>query len=149
LSSSGFEAYFDAPLADLERQAERVASYQTPRPVVLVVEDEPLVRMNAVDMVEEAGFEAVEAANSKQALDVLESRSDVGIILSDIDMPPGIDGMALVAIIRQRWPPISIILVSGHVASADVRIPEGGVFFSKPYWQPEIVAALHRIAAER
>jgi CheY-like chemotaxis protein len=103
--------------------------------------------MTTVDMVEDAGFGAVEAANSRQALDVLEGRSDVGIILSDIDMPPGIDGMALVAIVRRRWPPISIILVSGHLASPEVRIPEGGVFFSKPYRPSEVVAALNRMAA--
>ena len=121
---------FDAPLADLDEQADQLASAQTPRSVVLVVEDDPFLRMSAVDMVEDAGFEAAEAANSGQALDLLESRSDIGIILSDIDMPPGIDGMALVAIIRRRWPPISIILVSGHLASPEVNIPQGGVFFS-------------------
>jgi CheY-like chemotaxis protein len=124
-----------------------VAGTQSKRVVVLVVEDEPLLRMNDVDMVEDAGFEALEAANSKQALTVLERRSDVGIILSDIDMPPGMDGMELVAIIRRRWPPIAIILVSGHVGIADVRMPEDGLFFSKPYRPSEVVAALHRMVA--
>ena len=63
------------------------------RPVVLVVEDEPLLRMNAADMVEEAGFEALEAANAKEAIQLLESRCDICVIFSDIDMPPGMDGM--------------------------------------------------------
>jgi CheY-like chemotaxis protein len=115
--------------------------------VVLVVEDEPILRMNVIDLVEDAGFEAVEAANATQAMRVLEGRSDVGIILSDIDMPPGIDGMALAAIVRDRWPPIAIILVSGQMASADIKIPEGGVFFSKPYRATDVVAALQRFAA--
>src|SRR5277367_4779624 len=109
-----------------------MAGPEASKTVVLVVEDEPVLRMNMVDLVEEAGFEAVEAANSKQAIEVLENRFDIRIILSDIDMPPGIDGMAMAAIVRDRWPPISIILVSGQVASAEVRIPEGGLFFSKP-----------------
>ena len=75
--------------------------------------------MNAVDLVEDAGFEAVEAANSRQAVRVLESRSDIGIILSDIHMPPGIDGMALVAIVHDRWPLIAIILVSGQMPAGE------------------------------
>ena len=115
--------------------------------VVLVVEDEALLRMNAVDLVEDAGFEAVEAANSRQAVRVLESRSDIGIILSDIYMPPGIDGMALVAIVHDRWPLIAIILVSGQIPAGDVKVPEGGVFLSKPYRDTDLVAALNRMAA--
>lgn len=117
------------------------------KPMVLVVEDEPLLRMNTVDMVEQAGFPTLEAANAKQAIQLLEDRSDIRIILSDIDMPPGMNGMALVAMVRRRWPPVSIILVSGHVALAEVDMPEGGKFFSKPFQPAELVAALERMAA--
>lgn len=84
--------------------------------------------MNAVDLVEDAGFEAVEAANSKQAVRVLESRSDIGVILSDIHMPPGIDGMALVAIVHDRWPLIAIILVSGQIPAGDVKFRKVACF---------------------
>lgn len=115
--------------------------------VVLVVEDEPLIRMNTADMVEEAGFEAIEAANAKQALELLESRRDICVILSDIDMPPGMNGLQLVALVHRRWPPVAIILVSGHVDRKDVEIPEGARFFSKPFRPAEVVAALNRIAA--
>jgi CheY-like chemotaxis protein len=124
-----------------------MAGDDTRKTIVLVVEDEPILRMSVVDLIEDAGFETVEAANSKQAIQVLESRSDVSVILSDIDMPPGIDGMALVAMVRDRWPPIAIILVSGQMASDDIKIPEGGVFFSKPYRSTDVVAALKRFAA--
>jgi CheY-like chemotaxis protein len=120
---------------------------ETHKPMVLVVEDEPLLRMNTVDMVEEAGFPTLEAANAKQAIELLEIRTDIRIILSDIDMPPGMDGMALVAMVRRRWPPVAIILVSGHVASADVVIPDGGRFFSKPVRPAELVATLEQMAA--
>jgi CheY-like chemotaxis protein len=78
---------------------------------------------------------------------VLEARDDIQIILSDIDMPPGIDGMELVAMVRDRWPPTAIILVSGQVASIDVRLPDGGMFFSKPFRSGELVAAMNRMAA--
>ncbi|MBR1092180.1 response regulator [Bradyrhizobium manausense] len=115
--------------------------------MVLVVEDEPLLRMNTVDMVEEAGFPTLEAANATQAIQILENRSDISIILSDIDMPPGMDGMALVALVRRRWPPVAIILVSGQVASADVVIPDGGRFFSKPVRPAELIATLEQMAA--
>jgi DNA-binding NtrC family response regulator len=115
--------------------------------VVLIVEDEPLLRMNTVDMVEDAGFEAVSAGNARQAMQVLEDRQDIRIILSDIDMPPGMDGMELVAIVRNRWPPIDIILVSGQIASAAVHLPERGLFFSKPYRSGDLVAAMTRMAA--
>jgi CheY-like chemotaxis protein len=124
-----------------------MAGTDTQKFVVLVVEDEPIQRMSTVDMVEDAGFEVLQAANSKQAMRMLESRSDIRLILSDIDMPPGIDGMELVAIVRDRWPPIAIILVSGQLTSALVQIPEGGAFFSKPYRPKDVVAALHRLAA--
>jgi CheY-like chemotaxis protein len=115
--------------------------------VVLVVEDEPVLRMNAVDMVEAAGFEVLEAANSTQALLLLESRTDIRIILADIEMPPGLDGVKLVAMARDRHPPIEIILVSGRVDSGDVRLPERGLFFSKPYRPRDVVEALNRFAA--
>ena len=117
------------------------------KPLVLVVEDEPLLRLSTLDMVEQAGFPALEAANANQAIQLLEDRPDVRIIVSDIDMPPGMDGMALVALVRRRWPPIAIILVSGHVVSANVVIPDGGKFFSKPFHPAELIATLERMAA--
>ncbi|WP_441234284.1 response regulator [Bradyrhizobium sp. 930_D9_N1_4] len=119
----------------------------TNKPLVLVVEDEPLLRMNTVDLVEEAGFPTLEAANAKQAIKLLENRLDIKIILSDIEMPPGMDGMALVAMVRRRWPPIAIILVSGHVDTTEVVIPEGGKFFTKPFRPAELVATLNRMVA--
>ena len=85
----------------------------TRRRVVLIVEDEPLLRMAGSDMIESAGFVVVEAANATQAVRILEARLDIHIVFSDIDMPAGIDGIKLAALIRDRWPPIEIILVSG------------------------------------
>ncbi len=117
------------------------------RQVVLVVEDEPVLRMAAVDLVEDAGFEAVEAADAIQAIEILEERRDVGIVFSDIDMPRGMDGMKMAALIRDRWPPIQIILTSGYFSVEKVRMPSRSVFFPKPYETSKIVEALHRMAA--
>lgn len=115
--------------------------------VVLIVEDEAVLRMNAADMVEQAGFEALEAANAKQAIRILEERADIRVIFSDIEMRPGLDGMELVSLVRNRWPPIEIILVSGRVDRSEVQLPEGGVFFSKPYRPQEVVAIMNRMTA--
>ena len=118
-----------------------------PRMVVLVVEDEPIMRMMAVDMVEDAGFEALEAADATEAVAILEARLDIRIVFTDIDMPRGFDGMKLSAAVRDRWPPIQIILTSGKVGLADKRMPPHGVFFSKPYRPEQVVAEMRRMLA--
>ena len=115
--------------------------------VVLVVEDEPLLRMAAVDLVEQAGFEAVEATDATNAVSILENRPDIRIVFTDVDMPRGMDGIKLAAMVRDRWPPIEIIIVSGHIDRADVELPARSVFFAKPYKEHEIVAAIHKFAA--
>lgn len=116
------------------------------RAVVLVVEDEPLQRFDAVDLVEAAGFEAVEAASADEAVRILESRPDIRIVFTDIDMPKGIDGMKLAAAIRRRWPPIEIIIVSGRRRPRPEDMPERGVFFAKPYKRQEIAAMMREMA---
>jgi two-component system, response regulator PdtaR len=84
-------------------------------PVVLIVEDDPLLRMLAVEVVEEAGFVAFEAGDADAAVSLLESRPDVSVLLTDIDMPGSMDGLKLASAVRDRWPPIKILVVSGQV----------------------------------
>src|ERR1035438_9278001 len=115
--------------------------------IVLVVEDEPLVRMLAVDIVEAAGFEAIEAGNADHAVRILESRDDVRIVFTDIDMPGSMDGMKLAAAVRNRWPPIEIILTSGLYDVKRDEMPARSVFLRKPYRSDEVVATLRRMAA--
>lgn len=117
------------------------------RPVVLVVEDEPLLRLAAMDMVEDAGFEAVAAADATEAVRILETRADIRVVFTDIDMPRGIDGMRLAAAIRDRWPPIAIILTSSRGAVAEAELPPRAVFLPKPYREERVVAELRRMAA--
>ncbi len=102
--------------------------------------------MTAVDMVEEAGFEAVEAANATLAVEILEKRLDIRIVFTDINMPLGIDGIRLAALIRDRWPPIDIILTSGHIDGPDVDLPARTLFFAKPYAESEVVSAMRKFA---
>jgi two-component system, response regulator PdtaR len=100
---------------------------------VLVVEDEPLIRMNAVDMIADAGSVAVEAANADEAIRILESRTDIDVVFSDVNMPGSMDGLRLLQLIHNRWPPIRLILVSGKELEAGTILPEGSVFIPKPY----------------
>ena len=116
-------------------------------PVLLVVEDEPLLRMLAVDVGEDAGFTVVAAANADDAVKILETRSDIRLVFTDIDMPGSLDGMKLAACIRDRWPPIHIILTSGHMKPSPDEMPEGSVFFAKPYRQDRVIDAMRRMAA--
>lgn len=118
-----------------------------PPPIVLVVEDEPLLRMAAVDMVEAAGFEAVEAADATEAVAILESRLDITIVFTDIDMPGGLDGLRLAALVRDRWPPIHVIITSGHTTPPHGSLPVDMVFYSKPYREPDVVTTMKRMAA--
>src|SRR5688572_16956971 len=98
------------------------------RPVVLVVEDEFLIRQYALQMVDEAGFEAIEAANADDAIRILEGRNDIRIVFTDIQMPGSIDGLKLAHAIRDRWPPIKLIVTSGHMTPPQSALPRGGRF---------------------
>jgi CheY-like chemotaxis protein len=110
--------------------------------VVLVVEDEMLLRMRAVDMVEDAGFTSVEAVDADQAIAILEARSDVALILTDIQMPGTMDGLELAHTVQRRWPPIKIILVSGQLKLAEIDIPLDSRFFGKPLDAAEMIAQM-------
>lgn len=116
--------------------------------IILVVDDEPILRMVGIDMAEEAGFEAIEAANADDAILVLESRQDIRLIFTDIDMPDGsMNGLKLAAAVRRRWPPVEIIVVSGHYQARHEDLPVGALFFSKPYQNSTIIDAMKRLVA--
>ena len=116
------------------------------RQIVLVVEDEPILRMAAVGMVEDAGFEAVEATDATDAVRILESRPDIRIVFTDVDMPRGVDGLKLAALIRERWPPIHIIVTSGKAEVGKMVLPVDSVFFAKPYDEERVVDEMRRMS---
>lgn len=116
-----------------------------PRPNVLVVEDELVLRMRALDMVEDAGFNAVEAVNADQALVILESRSDISLLFTDIQMPGSIDGLKLAHEVHTRWPTIKIVLVSGQVRLTDDEKPADSRFFGKPLDVKQMIAELQKM----
>lgn len=112
---------------------------------VLVVEDEMVLRMRAVDIVEDAGFTAVEATNADQAIKVLEARSDISLLFSDIQMPGSIDGLKLAHAVHERWPEIKIILVSGQINPSDDEKPQDSRFFGKPIDSKQMIAELQNM----
>jgi CheY-like chemotaxis protein len=115
------------------------------RPVVLIVEDEFLLRMDAADAIAAAGFEVVEAANADEAIEVLESRTDITVVFTDIQMPGSMDGLKLAQAVRGRWPPIKIIATSGRLHLDESDLPEGGRFLPKPYSPSQVTGALREL----
>lgn len=119
----------------------------TYRPIVLVVEDEPLQRIMAVDLVEDAGFTAVEARDAGEAVRILEKRTDIRLVFADLDVPGSADALKLAALIRDRWPPIHIILTSGRYGRKDISLPADTTFFTKPYPHDDVVREMRRMTA--
>jgi len=109
------------------------------------VEDEMVLRMRAVDIVEDAGFTAVEAVNADEALSILESRSDISLLFSDIQMPGSMDGLKLAHAVHDRWPSIKIILVSGQIQLSDADRPADSRFFGKPLEVGQMIAELQEM----
>jgi CheY-like chemotaxis protein len=114
-------------------------------PKVLVVEDEMVLRLRAVDIVEDAGFTPVQAINADEALSILESRSDISLLFTDIQMPGTMDGLKLAHAVRHRWPSIKIILVSGQVRPSSEQRPADSRFFGKPLVVSKMVSELQEM----
>ena len=115
------------------------------RPVVLIVEDDFLLRMDAADMIKAAGFEVIEAGNADQAIEVLEARPDITVVFTDIQMPGSMDGLKLARAVRGRWPPIKIIATSGRLHVDELDLPEGGRFLPKPYSHAQVTRVLREL----
>ena len=112
------------------------------RPVVLIVEDEDLLRLTTVSLIEEAGFDAVEAGSAVEAIPILENRSDIWVVFTDVQMPGSVDGIQLAHLISVRWPSIKIVAASGRLRLRDDDLPAGGRYLHKPYEVSELVAIL-------
>ncbi len=114
-------------------------------PIVLIVEDEMILRMRAVDIVEDAGFVPVEAGSADEAIQVLESRNDISLLFTDIQMPGSMDGLKLAHAVHKRWPHIKIILVSGQIQVTDADKPAHSRFFPKPLEIPQMIFELQEM----
>jgi two-component sensor histidine kinase/FixJ family two-component response regulator len=117
-------------------------------PKVLVVEDEMMLRMRAVDIVEDAGFTPIEAVNADEAFAILETRSDIELLFTDIQMPGSMDGLKLAHAVHERWPSIKIILVSGKLTPTDAEKPIDSRFFGKPLEVKQMIAEMQEMIGQ-
>ena len=113
--------------------------------IVLVVEDEMMLRMKVVDMVEDAGYIPVEAVDADEAMAILQSRNDIALMLTDVQMPGSMNGLELAHAVHERWPPIKIILASGQLKLSASEIPLDSRFFGKPLQSAEIIAEMQEM----
>ncbi|TXN42992.1 MULTISPECIES: response regulator [unclassified Methylobacterium] len=110
---------------------------------VLVVEDDDLVRLLAVEMLADAGFEIIEARHADEAWFILHERSDIGALFTDVDMPGTMCGVTLAGRVHEAWPDIRLVVTSGRQRFADGEIPDHGLFVPKPYSADQVVDAIH------
>jgi CheY-like chemotaxis protein len=114
-------------------------------PVILMVEDEFLLRMDSAELIEHAGFEVIQAGNADEAIEILKARPGIHVVFTDIQMPGSMDGLKLARFVRNRWPPIKIVATSGLLRVEDDDLPAGSVFLPKPYRGTEVVATLREL----
>ncbi len=119
------------------------------KPVVLVVEDDALLRMDAVETVREAGFEVIEVADADTAIAHLRARQDIAVVFTDIELPGSMDGLMLAAAIRDHWPPVKVIATSGHFSCDDDRLPTGEPLLVKPYSSHVLKTAISHLVSQR
>ena len=117
----------------------KLAHRSSSPPVVLIVEDEALIRMNTEDVCEDAGYKVLEAPNADEALSLLEVRPDVRLVMTDIDMPGSMDGLALAHHVRRSSPQMCLVIASGKAFPSEQELPTGAVFFSKPFQERHLI----------
>ena len=112
--------------------------------VVLVVDDEAVLRFIASDVLEESGFQVLEAENAKAALKVLADHPGVQVLFTDINMPGALDGLDLAREVHDRWPGIKLVVTSGRPKPTDKDIPDAGRFVAKPYSPDRLVGEIRK-----
>jgi CheY-like chemotaxis protein len=111
---------------------------------ILIVEDEVLTSEYLEFVLEKAGYEAIPAGGAEEAIAFLEHRDDVDLVVTDINLPGGLNGLQLAAVVRDRWPSINIIIVTGYSAPKREEIPSGSLFVPKPYSAQKMIEAVRR-----
>jgi two-component system, response regulator PdtaR len=113
--------------------------------VILTVEDETLVSAYLGQVLKDAGYQVIAAANADEAIEILEARDDIRIVITDVHMPGSMDGLRLAAAVKDRWPPIKIIIASGKVALRQDEMPKDCQFLPKPYAPHAVLGAVRQL----
>ena len=119
----------------------------SPPVIVLVVDDEAVLRFIATDVLEENGFQVLEAEDARAALKVLADHPDVRVLFTDVNMPGTLDGLDLARETHARWPDIKLVITSGRPRPADKAIPDDGRFVAKPYSPDSLVGEIRKALA--
>jgi len=115
------------------------------RPTILVAEDSELLRLLASDLLEDHGYTVVEAENAEEAIKVMEKRKDVRLLFTDIQMPPGCDGLVLAREVHNRWPKVHLVITSGQVRPSRAEIADHGRFIRKPYQAKDLLGQIDEL----
>lgn len=113
-----------------------------PRPVVLLAEDEPLVRMFNADALDEAGYRVVEASSGDEAMSLFEARPDVRAVVTDVEMPGNVNGFALARHVTESRPFVAVLIVSGRIRPGAEDLPHDSAFLAKPYSGADLLRTL-------
>ena len=122
-----------------------MAQSAKPKDLVLVVEDEALIRINSADVIRDLGFDVIEAVDADHAVSLLESVPGITVLFTDVQMPGSMDGLLLATVVRDRWPPIALLITSGKLSSPTADIPTGAGFIPKPYSPLQLKEKLHSL----
>jgi CheY-like chemotaxis protein len=115
---------------------------------VLVVEDEPLIRWGVAAALVEAGYHVREASHADEAIALLEKDQSIRLVFTDVQMPGSMDGLKLAWVVRDRWPPIHIIITSGHGLHPERdKLPDRCPYLPKPYEDVAVISAVRELLA--
>jgi two-component system, response regulator PdtaR len=117
------------------------------QPVVLLVEDEFLVRTVQVDILREADFWVLEAQDADEAFEMLKQRPEVKVVLTDVDMPGSLDGFEFARLVAQGWPEVGVLVISGKTAPSPGDIPPTALFAPKPLRPAALVEKIQALIA--
>lgn len=118
-------------------------------PAILVVDDEVIVRIDLVDTIQDAGFPTFEASNAAEAIRLMEAHPEIQVLFTDIDMPGTMDGLKLSHYVRDRWPPVRIVITSGHVVAMAEHMPSDALFVAKPHEAAALERLFRAIQADK
>jgi len=117
----------------------------SPLPIVVVAEDDFLLRMLATDILTDQGYAVLEAESAEVALMMLESTSNVRLLFTDVQMPGALDGMELARRVCERWPLVPVLVTSGQRRIRPGDLPDSARFLAKPYRQEDLVAVIDNL----
>ena len=113
-------------------------------PLILVVEDEPLVRLDIKLAMDDAGFSVIEVPDAEQALELLETRGSIGLVFTDVELAGALSGFDLANAVKERWPHIPVLVTSGRAAP---RADIADSFIAKPYDTSAVISQARALAA--